>query len=146
MFISMLTRPEDCPMGLATDGEFTAPTEAANTGESTLYLHDISVAPAFRGNGVSQLLVARLEQLATDLDARTITLTAVCGAWEFWERLGFQELGRSSTAFASCSKLSQAQAERLSHYPPEAGDARLMVRATGTYDAMKSTSNRQAVL
>eukprot|EP01052_Picozoa_sp_SAG31_P043065 SAG31_NODE_7055_length_1802_cov_1.672343_1_plen_211_part_00 len=111
----------DCPFDLAQGG---AASEAAAEPD-TLYLHDISVLPAFRGRGVSKLLLDRIEEMAWELQVPTITLTAVCGAWDYWARLGWREEARMSTAH---QKLPREAAERLLHYPPESGDAQLMIR------------------
>ena len=52
---------------------------------------------------------------------------------EYWSRLGFEELGRKSTAQVAqegeAGLLSRAAVERLQSYPEALGDVRLMRRA-----------------
>lgn len=47
----------------------------------TIYLHDIVVRPEARQHGVGKQLMAAVERLAEKVNAPTITLTAVAGAW-----------------------------------------------------------------
>jgi GNAT superfamily N-acetyltransferase len=125
------TRFDQCPLEVAT-GPSTAKdtldsraTSAASEAD-TMYLHDMCVSFAYRGNGVGRLLMEKVEALAAKLGLVTITLTAVNGAWDHWERIGFVEVARVSTA---AERLPREAAERLMHYPTEAGDCRLMRRA-----------------
>ena len=47
----------------------------------TIYLHDIAVKPEARKLRAGRHLLDAVEKLAAMVDAPTITLTAVAGAW-----------------------------------------------------------------
>ena len=103
-----------CPMEI--DGQPLA--DGARPAAETLYLHDIAVLPQFRAAGAGRLLLARVEGWALELGLPTITLTAVCGAWDHWARRGFSELARASTATVSPEGLlSDSAIDRLRSYP-----------------------------
>ena len=103
-----------CPMEI--DGQPLA--GGARPAAETLYLHDIAVLPQFRAAGAGRQLLARVEGWARELGLPTITLTAVCGAWDHWARRGFTELARASTAAVSPEGLlSDSAIARLRSYP-----------------------------
>ncbi|MBC7952145.1 MAG: GNAT family N-acetyltransferase [Rhodospirillaceae bacterium] len=54
-----------------------------------LYLHDVALLPAARGNGLGSALVARMEQVAKAHGFSRIALTAVSNSDRFWQGLGF---------------------------------------------------------
>ena len=104
---------EDCPLELSA-------LELPRRGKAytTLYLHDIAVAPAARRRGVANILQSSVADAARFSNFRTITLTAVCGAAAYWQRCGYQMLFDD--------ELSDAQSSRLKNYPADCGAARLM--------------------
>ncbi len=54
-----------------------------------LYLHDLSLHPLARGQGVGQALVQRARQWAEDQGLQALRLIAVQGTAPFWQKLGF---------------------------------------------------------
>jgi GNAT superfamily N-acetyltransferase len=54
-----------------------------------LYLHDLAVAPAGRGRGLGQRLLARVLQAARELRLPELGLVAVQDSLAFWQRQGF---------------------------------------------------------
>lgn len=57
----------------------------------TIYIHDLSVAPAAAGLGIARQLVDRLRLLAAGAGLRQCALVSVQDSRAFWERLGFAE-------------------------------------------------------
>lgn len=67
--------------------ETTATTLLANA--NTLYIHDIAVAPAARGQQLAQLALRQLVSIAEQQQLASLSLVAVNGAANYWQRLGF---------------------------------------------------------
>jgi GNAT superfamily N-acetyltransferase len=55
-----------------------------------LYIHDVVVLPAVRGQGAAGVLVDRFEAIARRHRLPSITLVSVYGTDRLWERYGFQ--------------------------------------------------------
>ncbi|TBO30253.1 GNAT family N-acetyltransferase [Aquabacterium lacunae] len=55
-----------------------------------LYLHDLAIGQALRGQGAAQALVAAARQLAQAQALQGSTLVSVNGSLAFWQRLGWQ--------------------------------------------------------
>ncbi len=70
---------------------------------NTLYLHDLAIASAARGNGCASRAVQQLAGLATQLGLPNVSLVAVSGSRVFWEKHGFvpKDLPGLSTKLAS---------------------------------------------
>jgi len=58
-------------------------------GGDTLYIHDLSVAPAAAGLGIARQLVESLRSLAAGAGLRQCALVSVQESQPFWEKLGF---------------------------------------------------------
>jgi len=54
-----------------------------------LYLHDVAILPAARGQKLTERLVERLHQLAAGLGLRRLALTSVNATAVMWARYGF---------------------------------------------------------
>ena len=106
-------RTDDLPLALSELKEFPS-GQAANT----IYLHDLAVDPSCRERGAAQLLQQAVANLALQRDVYTINLTAVCGAWTFWERQGYSTIDEHG--------LSEVARARLHAYPTECGEVRFM--------------------
>lgn len=52
-----------------------------------LYIHDVAVAPEWRGHGLAEPAIRRLLTLAEPFGAAV--LVSVYGTWPFWARFGF---------------------------------------------------------
>lgn len=89
--------PLDAPFEVAIDGD-------------TLYIHDLSVAPAAAGQGLARRLVEWLRALAREQGLAQCALVSVQGSRAFWERLGF----RVSACGGEADRLA------LASYPPVA--------------------------
>ena len=76
----------------------------------TLYIHDLSVAPAAAGQGLARTLVERLLALAREQGLDHCALVSVQDSQRFWERLGFRE--------TACGDAAARLA--LASYPPVA--------------------------
>lgn len=63
-------------------------------GAEGFYVHDLVVAPPFRGQGVSSRLWQRVLSLASETGAASLTLVAVRNSEPFWERQGFTRVKR----------------------------------------------------
>ncbi len=59
---------------------------------TVVHIHDMAVAPEFRGAGVAQALLNALESRAR-MDVESLTLVAVQGAERFWAKVGFEDEG-----------------------------------------------------
>lgn len=57
-----------------------------------LYLHDLALAPAARGSGAGQALVARALAVGAQRGLRRALLVAIQGSVPYWARLGFEPL------------------------------------------------------
>eukprot|EP01087_Luapelamoeba_hula_P008144 TRINITY_DN201_c0_g1_i1.p1 TRINITY_DN201_c0_g1~~TRINITY_DN201_c0_g1_i1.p1 ORF type:complete len:300 (-),score=53.58 TRINITY_DN201_c0_g1_i1:129-1028(-) len=57
-----------------------------------VYIHELSVHPAFRSKGCSSPLLARVDDLAIAEGVRHISLVALPDATDFWIHQGFKEL------------------------------------------------------
>lgn len=58
-------------------------------GGQELYLHDLALAPAARGQGAARALAGQLLQLAKRQGFRRVTLVSIQGSERFWESCGF---------------------------------------------------------
>ncbi len=88
---------------------------SADFPSEVIYIHDLSVAAAGRGESIGAQLVARAFELARRDGLEAAELIAVEGAASYWRRLGFVEGGESHMVAA-----------KLVDYGPE---ARWMTRA-----------------
>jgi N-acetylglutamate synthase-like GNAT family acetyltransferase len=59
-------------------------------GADTFYVHDIALLPTVRGMGFGAAIVERLARLAMAAGLRTMSLIAVSGSADFWQRQGFE--------------------------------------------------------
>ena len=57
-----------------------------------LYLHDLALAPAARGSGAGQALVARALAVGAQRGLRRALLVAIQGSAPYWARQGFEPL------------------------------------------------------
>ncbi len=57
-----------------------------------LYLHDVAVSPAGRGQGLAPALLAQVQQRAVLLGLERMGLIAVQDSASYWQRLGFAPL------------------------------------------------------
>ena len=88
--------------------------EAIPADAGVLYLHDLALTPAVRGQGWSKPAVAAVVDLARAVDRATIALVAVNDAVDFWRGHGFDV------------RETPEMAARLASY---GADARYMTRA-----------------
>ncbi|NEW94795.1 GNAT family N-acetyltransferase, partial [Rhodopseudomonas sp. BR0M22] len=58
---------------------------------STYYLHDIALLPQARGGGAASAVIATLVRHAAGI-ADNVTLVALSGTVQFWQRQGFARL------------------------------------------------------
>ncbi|MFC3457997.1 GNAT family N-acetyltransferase [Massilia haematophila] len=86
-----------------------APFAVQEAGD-TLYIHDLSVAPAAAGQGLARRLAERLQALAREQRMAHCALVSVQDSQRFWERLGFRA--------AACG--DDAARLALASYPPVA--------------------------
>jgi len=70
------------------------------TQSTNIHLHDLALAPAYRGAGLGRLLLRRLERAAVARGFETIGLVAVGPAAGFWAAAGFAE--RAEVAVSAC--------------------------------------------
>jgi len=56
---------------------------------STMYIHDISVDPAYRKMGIATSLFQKIAHDALKLELPTLTLVAVQSSSTYWSRFGF---------------------------------------------------------
>lgn len=68
-----------------------APLTAIPAGASSLFIHDLAVAPAARGAGLARRLVDDLLDRARRLGLARGSLLSVQDSRRFWARYGFQE-------------------------------------------------------
>lgn len=81
------------------------------------YVHDLSVAPAARGTGVTQALLERGAEEARRLGLERSELIAVAGAAPFWEKQGWQAARSITPALAAKVAGYGAQAVFMSRAP-----------------------------
>ena len=74
-----------------------------------LYLHDLALAPAARGGGVGQALVAHALAVGAQLGLRRALLVAIQGSAPYWARQGFAPLPPPSPDV--CAKLASYGAD-----------------------------------
>ena len=74
-----------------------------------LYLHDLAIGTALRGQGVAQQLVGHARQQARHEGLRGLALVSVNGTVAFWQRLAFE-----------CGGLSPESEPMLNTYPGKA--------------------------
>lgn len=67
------------------DGHFTEPAD----GEQVLYLHDMSVLPQLKGQGIARYLVQFQMEQARQRGLRQAALVSVQDSQAYWERQGF---------------------------------------------------------
>eukprot|EP01137_Pigoraptor_chileana_P000998 Opistho-2@38011 len=100
-------------VGLPVDGQsfpaLDAPEFSLASRPELLYLHDLAVAPAGRGQGLAQRLLARLRASAQALGLVQMGLIAVQGSVPFWQAQGFAVPARLDPALAD--KLASFGAE-----------------------------------
>lgn len=65
-----------------------------------LYLHDMALLPAIRGQGLPPLLLARLRFVAAAIRLPRLALVAVNRSAPYWRRLGFAPLADPGPALA----------------------------------------------
>ncbi len=56
----------------------------------TIYLHDLALHPAVRGQGHAKPIIARLDAAAREWGADRIALVSVNGTSAFWQSFGFE--------------------------------------------------------
>lgn len=59
-------------------------------GADVLYLHDLAIGTALRGQGVAQQLLGHARAQAAQQGLRGLALVSVNGTVAFWQRMGFQ--------------------------------------------------------
>lgn len=62
------------------------------------FLQDISLAPSARGQGLAQLMLARMLAHASSLGADSFSLVAVAQSGDYWDRQGFSSVPDRSPA------------------------------------------------
>ncbi|MCA0302854.1 MAG: GNAT family N-acetyltransferase [Proteobacteria bacterium] len=67
-----------------------APLGALPAQPDCLYVHDVVVAPAARGQGAAGACIARLVEVARARDLPALTLVSVYDTWPMWQRHGFR--------------------------------------------------------
>lgn len=113
--LCMRARFCDAPVALMTSKTKSSTSKGK---ADTLYLHDMAVAPSYRQRGVGRVLQHAVLDLTRVDNLQTVTLTAVCGAWDYWARRGFVTV--------KADVLTTEAAARLRAFPAECGDARVM--------------------
>ena len=63
----------------------------APMGDGEIRINEIFVAPDLRMKRVGRVLIGELEDLARQLDCKTITVNPACRATEFFMKMGFVE-------------------------------------------------------
>ena len=71
-----------------------APIGALPPHADCLYVHDVVVAPAARGQGAAGTCIARLASLARTTGLPALTLVSVYDTWPMWQRHGFRVVDR----------------------------------------------------
>lgn len=73
-------------------------TETSRYTSRNLHLHDVAVAPAYRGRGLGRRLVAHLEDTAAAHGCTEVSLIAVAGAETYWSARGYTAAPHVPTA------------------------------------------------
>jgi predicted N-acetyltransferase YhbS len=63
-----------------------------------LYIHDVVVLPAARGQGAAGVLMDLFEAVARQHELASLALVSVYGTYVYWERFGFQAMAESGLA------------------------------------------------
>jgi ribosomal protein S18 acetylase RimI-like enzyme len=90
--------PELCAFAFAvplTAGailDLAAPLTSLPPDADTFYIHNLGVAPRYRGRGLAGRLVGTLFDLARARGFRASELVSVLGSAPFWERFGFTRI------------------------------------------------------
>lgn len=77
------------PLTAGTVLDLATPLEALPPGVDTFYIHNLGVAPRYRGRGLARRLVGTLFDVARARGFRASELVSVHGSAPFWERFGF---------------------------------------------------------
>lgn len=80
------------PWSLGTAPVLNTPIEALPDRPDVVYLHDLVLTPAVRGQGQSKPAVAAVVEMTKDLGLPTVALVAVNDAVDFWTGHGFEVL------------------------------------------------------
>ncbi len=78
------------PWGLGTVPALDTCVAALPPSPACLYIHDVVVLPAARGQGATGVLVDVFEAVARQHGLPSLALVSVYGTYPFWERFGFQ--------------------------------------------------------
>jgi predicted N-acetyltransferase YhbS len=70
-------------------------------GADTLYIHDLAVTDAGRGEGAGRALVRCAMSAARTLNLRSACLIAIQGSAPYWEQIGFEVVSAPSTLVAA---------------------------------------------
>lgn len=72
----------------------------------TYFIHDLALLPALRGFGMAGAMVSRSVDMAREAGMASLSLCAVSGSAEFWQRQGFvvSEASNPSALLASYGK------------------------------------------
>jgi ribosomal protein S18 acetylase RimI-like enzyme len=73
--------------------DLSAPLTSLPPDADTFYIHNLGVAPRYRGHGLAGRLVTALLDLARAQGFRTCELVSVQGSAPFWEHFGFSRIG-----------------------------------------------------
>jgi predicted N-acetyltransferase YhbS len=65
---------------------------------SCLYIHDVVVLPAARGQGAAGVLMGLFDAVARRHELAALTLVSVYGTYVYWERFGFQSAAEPELA------------------------------------------------
>ncbi|MEO6239137.1 MAG: GNAT family N-acetyltransferase [Vicinamibacterales bacterium] len=80
------------PLRSGTVLDLDAPLEQLPSDADALYIHNLGVAPAHRGRGLADELIAAAFAVARSRRLRVCELVSVHGSEPFWERYGFERL------------------------------------------------------
>ena len=80
------------PLPSGTVLDLKAPLDALPPAADTLYIHDLVVAPGYRGRGLAARMISALYDLARGRELRACELVSVQGSAPFWERFGFERV------------------------------------------------------
>jgi GNAT superfamily N-acetyltransferase len=78
------------PWALGSVPALDALMAALPAAPTCLYIHDVVVLPAARGQGAASVLVELYEAVARREALASLALVSVYGTYVFWERFGFQ--------------------------------------------------------
>lgn len=82
------------PLTGGTVLDLNTPLAAVPPDADTFYIHNVGVAPPYRGRGLGDRLVAALFDIARARGFRRCELVSVDGSGAFWERFGFSAIAR----------------------------------------------------